>query len=210
MPLDWVVQPETYRSRLASNIRINWESYVDFPLTANNYLIGGVDQERYREMESTEMHVATRGVVHWYIAPRANQNIATSLFAQQWMGLISMRVRKVTGDPLEVGAGIPVVPNYDLRTAPTANEEFMWHREQIVGNLTNSPWSDQAGRRCNWYGSVNVDCRSSRRLDALEQIVLTVQWSKLDDDIRFIDLDPGQLVPLFLHVVPHVRTLLKG
>lgn len=206
---DWVVQPETWRSSLAGPQEVSWETYVDFPLTVGNYNLGGVDQERYRQMDSTESVLAVVGMFHWQLAPSSQSgfNTMAPVFAQQYLANVQWRLRVVTGDP-ELQQATPLATTYDLRTAPTANERFMAHGEFLLGNLIQGFWSTTPAVRTRWFGTQYVRTQSRRRLGPLDQVVLTVQFSALRFGLiwGFEDLTNR----LSLWVTPRARALLTG
>jgi len=205
--VDWVVQPESWRHRLLTAIEVTSNTYVDFPLTVpeNWQLNPGTDQERYREFQGSQTHLVTRGHIHWYLNPTGTW---AALFARPWLHLLSFRVRRVLGDPQEQGTGVPQAPTYDQSDAPSANTEYLWHEEVLVGNIPYDEWNATPGARPRWHGTVRCLCRGRRRLAAPDQMVLTVQFSRLavPAGVNFV---PDEIPPMELRVAPHLRSLLS-
>jgi len=87
--------------------------------------------------------------------------------------------------------------SYDLNTAWTANEQFLWHHSWQYRQW--SSWWTGATAATALNGMVNVDVKTQRRLEPNLQLQLLVQWnfrSGTNNNYR-------------LRVMPRLRTLLE-
>ncbi len=205
MPGDWVVQPESWTGvsePVDNGLALNTNEFAGAPLTVNNFSIGGVDQERYREHESSTTTVTVRGVVHMYLSVLAGNPI-DRIFTNSWIMESVLRIAVNDIDPVDP-ANITPTANFSLRGTATANQDFLWEERLFWGNIDYTNWLNTSGIREQWHMSIPVHVKVGRKLRPLEGLVIWFAWLNMLDPI--FEAPSPQVT---MNYVPRLRTFVR-
>ncbi len=199
--MDWVVQDETWPINAeTTGLVTQTNSFVLAPLTVDNFELGGVQQQRYRERQDGKSALTVRGFIHWSRSI-VDPGSTASLFARNWQTELVARICVMTTDP-ESGEIIPPT-NFSLRTAATANQDFLWENRLFLANIENNDWQGQSAVRAPWFGTWPVNVKVGRTLRPLENLTLILGWITYNYGI-FTDDPLGDVI-----WTSRVRTLLR-
>ncbi len=199
--MDWVVQDETWPVNAEqTGLVTSSDTFILAPLTVDNFEIGGVQQQRYRERQDTKTSLAVRGFLHWSRSD-ADPGTIVNLFARNWQTEMVARICVMTTDP-ETGEATPP-PNFSLRTAATGNQDYLWEHRAWYGNIELNDWNGTPAVRAPWFGTIPVHAKSRRLLAPLENLVLVVGWLTYSYGV-FTDDPIGDII-----WTPRLRTLLR-
>lgn len=179
---DWVVQPETYFDVDSQNIfSFNPGQGYTLPLTVNDIdwqtVMGGTtDYQRYREPAKSMVALGTRGHINIVMHPQEEQTWE-QFFAQTWHLGIWMRITRMPASMVDQNEpGYDLVSDYSLRSAPWANEDFVWQHFSTfthIGDVTGTGLP--VVQRTAPTRTIPVTVKYRRYLESPNNMYLTVQ-----------------------------------
>lgn len=179
---DWVIQPETWtepRSDPTDVYYINTGEVFVAPLTVSGdwYNTAGDQMERYREMEQSEVAVATRGDIWLHWVPQPEGTWLTAL-AQSVSSVCIARITRWKNDSQDQNDTLlPTV--FSLREAAEANDPYVWQQMRhftnvrvydpvtVTSSVVNGPSLVQ---------HIPVNARYKRKLEGQDNMVVMVEW----------------------------------
>lgn len=181
---DWVVQPQdTWQS-----INLSGATYVDplptnsvgfYPLTAWTAESGEAANEyRLPQKSMTRKAVQVRGHIHgnfWH----AENGSWGNIWNLPWRILVSYRITVI---PQETNGRTPApLPDYDLQSATSANDEFVWERSRLHVNIPTDDWAGTPAMRANIDWTIPVVAKTTRVLRPGECLALVMQQESSED-----------------------------
>jgi len=211
---DWVVQPETWFPPQTEADQMYYMSNGEgwgLPLTVGaEWLDSAGDlQERFRELQSAEMAVATRGDIFFHLVPLDGETWE-ALLTRPFTFSVIARITRWTQTP-GVQANPEVPLDWDLRAPDYANDQYVWQQMVEFTNVYDDTlFANHRVQPTRLTAHMRVNARYKRTIKGQDNMYLFTHMANFHSTTAWNWQVPFSNPQGRIAVTPRLRTFLTG